>query len=92
MIRSFRYPGIERFFRTGSKAGIIPAHAEKLAYRLQVLDFAKSPEDMNMPGWSLHKLTGDLQGHWSVKVSGNWRLIFTFAEQDAILVDYQDYH
>ena len=83
---------MDRFFRTGSKAGINPAQAEKLAYRLQVLDFAKSPEDMNMPGWSLHKLAGDLKGHWSVKVNGNWRLTFTFAEHDAILVDYQDYH
>jgi toxin HigB-1 len=92
VIKSFRHAGIERFFLTGSKAGIIPAHAEKLAYRLQTLDFARSAEDMDLPGWSLHKLTGDLKGHWAVKVSGNWRLTFTFEGKDAILVDYQDYH
>ncbi|MGA2207366.1 MAG: type II toxin-antitoxin system RelE/ParE family toxin [Terracidiphilus sp.] len=91
MIKSFRHAGIERFFRTGSKAGIIPDHA-RLANRLQVLDFAKAPADMNMPGWALHKLTGDLKGHWAVKVSGNWRLTFAFEKEDAILVDYQDYH
>ncbi len=92
MIKSFRHAGIERFFKTGSKAGIIAAHAERLANRLQLLDYAKSAADMNMPGWALHKLTGDLKGHWAVKVSGNWRLTFTFDREDAILVDYQDYH
>ena len=92
MIKSFRHAGIQHLFKTGSKAGINPAHAEKLVNRLQVLDFAKSAPDMNMPGWGLHKLTGELKGHWAVKVSGNWRLTFAFERQDAILVDYQDYH
>lgn len=92
MIKSFRHSGIEQFFRTGSKRGIQPAHAEKLANQLQLLDFAKSAMDMNMPGWGMHKLSGDLKGHWSVKVNGNWRLTFTFEKENAILVDYQDYH
>lgn len=92
MIKSFRHAGVERFFRTGSKAGIVPAQAEKLAYRLQVLDFAKSADDMNLPGWALHRLAGNLKGHWAVKVNGNWRLTFTFEGEDAVLVDYQDYH
>jgi proteic killer suppression protein len=90
VIKSFRHAGIQHLFKTGSKAGINPAHAEKLVNRLQVLDFAKSAPDMNMPGWGLHKLTGELKGHWAVKVSGNWRLTFAFERQDAILVDYQD--
>ena len=47
---------------------------------------------MNAPGWGLHPLHGDLKGHWTVKVNGNWRLTFTFEEEDAVLVDYQDYH
>ncbi|MGA8090169.1 MAG: type II toxin-antitoxin system RelE/ParE family toxin [Terracidiphilus sp.] len=92
MIKSFRHAGIERFFKTGSKSGILPAHAARLANRLQLLDFAKLPADMNMPGWGLHKLTGDLKGQWAVKVSGNWRLTFAFDKGDAVLVDYQDYH
>ena len=70
----------------------MPAHAERLANRLQVLDFAKSPADMNLPGWQMHPLAGDLKGHWAVRISGNWRLTFAFENQDAILVDYQDYH
>lgn len=47
---------------------------------------------MNVPGWNLHVLSGDMKGHWSVWVNGNWRLTFAFEEEDAILVDYQDYH
>jgi proteic killer suppression protein len=47
---------------------------------------------MNLPGWKLHQLTGGLAGHWSVSVSGNWRLTFKFEVGDAVLVDYQDYH
>lgn len=47
---------------------------------------------MDQPGWSLYPLHGELAGNWSVKVSGNWRLIFYFEEGDAYLVDYLDYH
>jgi proteic killer suppression protein len=47
---------------------------------------------MNVPGWNLHLLKGPLADHWSIKVSGNWRMTFTFENECAILVDYQDYH
>ena len=49
---------------------------------------------MNAPGWRLHQLKGELVDHWSIDVIGNWRLTFAFAfeGEDAILVDYQDYH
>jgi proteic killer suppression protein len=92
MVKSFRHAGIEKFFRTGSKAGIQPAHAGKLSIQLYALDVAKSPADLNTPGWRLHQLKGDLKGHWSIRVNGNWRLTFGFEREDAILVDYQDYH
>ena len=47
---------------------------------------------MKRDGWDWHTLKGDLKGHWFVKVNGNWRLTFTFEGEDAILMDYQDYH
>ena len=92
MIKSFRHAGIEKFFITGSKAGIQPGHADKLNIRLTTLNKARVPADMAAPGWDLHALRGDLRGHRSVKVNGNWRLTFRFDGEDAILVDYQDYH
>ena len=66
--------GVERFFRTGSKAGIQAAHAPRLARQLAALNVARQPSDMNVPGWGLHPLKGKLSNHWSVSVSGNWRL------------------
>jgi proteic killer suppression protein len=59
---------------------------------LSRLDAASQPRDLNVPGWNLHGLTGDLGGHWSLWVSGNWRLTFVFDGEDVILLDYQDYH
>jgi proteic killer suppression protein len=92
MIKSFKHAGLERFFQTGSKAGIQPAHAKKLRLRLAVLDKSIDPQGMNVPGWKLHALGGDMEGHWSVWVNSNWRITFRFEGEDAILVDYQDYH
>lgn len=92
MIRGFRHKGLETFFRAGSKAGIQPAHAQKLRLQLTALEFAKRPEDMNAPGWRLHPLKGDMKGFYSVTVNGNWRMIFQFHNGDAELVDYLDYH
>ncbi len=92
MIKSFRHAGLEKFFLTGSKAGIQPSHAKKLRIQLGVMNTAKNATRMNVPGWDLHPLKGNLTGHWSVKVNGNWRLTFVFEGEDAVLVDYQDYH
>ena len=92
MIRSFRDKGLERFFLEGSKAGIQAAHAPRLRLQLGRLDAATGPGDMNLPGWRLHSLKGSLKGMWSVAVNANWRLIFAFEGEDAVLVDYLDYH
>ncbi|HEX5277266.1 MAG TPA: type II toxin-antitoxin system RelE/ParE family toxin [Fluviicoccus sp.] len=92
MIKSFRHKGLRDFFESGSTRGIQPAHAAKLGRQLARLHGATAPRDMNLPGWGLHPLTGSLDGHWSVQVNGNWRLTFRFEDEDAVLVDYQDYH
>lgn len=92
MIKSFKHKGLEIFFVTGSKKGIIPDHADKLSRILDRLDASISVKDMDLPGYKLHKLSGDKKGMWSVTVNGNWRVVFYFEGQDAILVDYLDYH
>lgn len=92
MIRSFRHKGIEAFFLKGTTAGIQAAHAKKLRLELTTLNAATGPSDMNFPGWRLHPLKGTLAGHSAIQVSGNWRLTFAFDGQNAVLVDYQDYH
>ena len=92
MIRSFRHKGVEKFFTTGSKAGIQAQHSSRLALQLFTLNRESTPEAMNLPNWGLHPLKGKFAGHWSVSVNGNWRLTFKFDGKDADLVDYQDYH
>ena len=92
MIKGFAHKGLEKFFRSGSMAGIQAKHANRLRVQLAMLDNARRPEDMNARGWRLHPLRAELKGHWAVTVSGNWRLTFRFEGEDATLVDYQDYH
>jgi toxin HigB-1 len=92
VIKSFRHPGLEKFFRTGSKAGIQPAHAVKLKEQLLAINNALALSELNVPNWRLHSLSRELKGHWSIRVNGNWRITFRFEDGDAILVDYRDYH
>lgn len=91
MIKSFAHKGLEKFFTEGSKAGFNPAHADKLRRQLARLNTDITPQQMDVAGWKLHALTGELAGHWSIWVSGNWRLTFRFEGEDAEIVDYQDY-
>lgn len=92
MIKGFKDKGLERFFTSGSKAGIQAKHAGRLRLILGRLHAASVPEDMNLPGLFLHPLSGDRQATWSVRVSGNWRVTFVFEAGDAYVVDYEDYH
>lgn len=92
MIKSRKHKGLRKFFEEGDTSKIQPKHAEKLSLLLFQLASAIKPEDMNTPGNGFHKLTGGLKGHYSIKVSASWRLIFMFDRADAILVDYLNYH
>ncbi|MDO4694822.1 MAG: type II toxin-antitoxin system RelE/ParE family toxin [Eikenella sp.] len=92
MIKSFKHKGLQKFFETGSKAGIQAAHANKLNILLTALNAAAEAEQMDMPGWRFHTLSGKLADHYSVTVNANWRLTFRFENGHAEVVDYQDYH
>lgn len=92
MIASFKHKGLERFFNTGSKAGIQPQQAERLRLVLGRLNVSTNIRDVNLPGLDLHELRGDRKGTWSVKVSGNWRVTFTFVGKNALDINYEDYH
>jgi proteic killer suppression protein len=91
-ITAFRHKGLERFFTTGSKAGIQAKHAERLRLILGRLSVAAAPRDMCLPGLDLHELRGSRKGTWAVTVSGNWRVTFAFVGPDVERVDYEDYH
>ena len=93
VIKTFRLKGLKAFFERGGLAGIQAAHAPRLAAMLRRLNEATNAQGMNLPGWGLHPLKGrDLKGHFSVWVSGNWRMTFAFDGTDAVLVNYLDCH
>jgi proteic killer suppression protein len=92
MIKSFSHKGLGDFFYDGTKKGIQPKHANKLADILDRLDAATLIKDMNFPGSELHLLEPKRKGKWAVKVSGNWRITFRFKDGDAYEIDYEDYH
>ena len=93
MLKSYRHKGIKQFAETGSKAGIQPEHANRLRRLLSSLDAVTCPANMNAPGYAPAPTQGRVwRGIWAVRVGGNWRLTFAFEGEDAILIDYQDYH
>ncbi len=92
MIKSFAHKGLERFFRTGKKSGIMAQHAKRLRLILSNLDQAEKTYDMDLPGLELHELKGSRKGIWSVKVSGNWRVTFRIVDSKAEIIHYEDYH
>jgi proteic killer suppression protein len=92
MIKSFRHKGLKNFFEKNDTKGINPNHAPKINRILTRLDYAEAIQDMNLPGYRLHPLKGDLKNLWAVDVNGNYRITFRFEDGNAYILDYQDYH
>jgi len=92
VIKSFRHKGLKKLYATGSLAGVQANHMNRLRVQLVALDTAQKIEDMDIPGFKLHALKGQLKGRWSIWVSGNWRITFEFRDGNAFILDYEDYH
>ena len=69
-------------------AGQVP-RLRRILFRLQE---AMHPGSADAPGFRLHPLKGDRAGQWSVRVTGNWRVVFRFEDGEAVDVDLIDYH
>lgn len=92
MIQSIRHKGLKRLYEADDPRGVAADHAGKLRDILARLDAARTVTDMDVPGFRLHTLKGELRGFWAVTVRANWRVIFRFADTDAFDVDFVDYH
>ncbi|MGA8154327.1 MAG: type II toxin-antitoxin system RelE/ParE family toxin [Terriglobales bacterium] len=92
MIRSIRHKGLKRLYEDDDPRGVMRVHTVRLRDILARLDAAGMVADMDLPGFRLHPLKGELKGFWAVTVRANWRVIFRLAEGDALDVDYVDYH
>ena len=92
MIKSFRHKGLRKLFETGSTAGVQASHAKRLRLQLAALDTAQVIDDMDLSGFALHPLKGEMRGRRAISVNGNWRLTFEFQDGNAYVLDYEDYH
>jgi proteic killer suppression protein len=91
MIKTIRHKGLKRLFEDGDPRGVNPEHVERLRDILATLHAAPNVTHMDLPGFRLHPLKGQMKGFWAVTVRANWRVIFRF-DRDAEDVDYVDYH
>ena len=92
MILSFRHKGLRLLFEKGDRRKVQPQYVDKIERILARLEQASEPGNMDLPGYRLHPLKGDLAGRWSVTISGNWRIVFRFEDGHASDVDLIDYH
>lgn len=92
MIRNFRSRALRRFMERGDARRIHPEHRETVRDILVRLNASATPDDMDLPGFRLHRLSGEYAGFWAVTVRANWRVIFRFDDGHACDVDYLDYH
>jgi toxin HigB-1 len=92
VLSTFRSRALRRYWEKGDPSGLNPKHLAKIDRILGALELARQVEDMNVPGYKLHKLSGENLERWSVWVNGNWRITFSFHDGEAFAIDYEDYH
>ncbi len=92
MIKSFKHKGLQTFFETGNSRGIQSNHANKLRLQLAALDTATNIDDIDIPGYRLHKLKGSKKNIWSITLNGNWSITFYFTYCHVYIVNSQNYH
>ena len=92
MIVSISHKGLKLLWTKNDTTKLPQNQVRKIRNILILLNGATKVDDMNYPGADLHPLKGEMKGFWAVTVTGNYRIIFRFEEEDAYLLDYLDYH
>ncbi len=92
MIKSLRHKGLKRYYEKGDARRLPATMVARLRLILADLDAAEKNQDLNLPGYRLHRLKGDLKGFWAIDATGNWRVVFRLDAGDVYDVDLIDYH
>ena len=87
MIRSFRSKALADLWRKGTTSRIDARLLDRIIRRLEALDAASAPQDMNFPGYDFHPLKGHRPTRYTVHVNGPWCITFEFDKGDAHRVD-----
>jgi len=88
MIKSFRSKGLQELWETGRSGRVTQDLQRRALRRLDALDQAQRPEDMNVPGFDFHPLKGR-SVRYTVHVNGPWCITFESDRTDAIRVDFE---
>ena len=88
----FRHRGLARLYTRGDRSRVAPGHVNKIERILGRLDISEQPNDLDLLGYRLRPLIGELTGFRPISVSDNWRIIFRFDGKNASDVDFVDYH
>ena len=92
MIESFRHKGLKRFYEKADRSGLRPDLVQKIRQILTAMEAAETPEELNLPTFHFHALTGDRKGAFSITVRANWRITFRWRQGRAYEVNLEDYH
>jgi len=92
VIKSLKHRGLKRLYERDDRSGLRPDLVDSIEDILARLDEAEMPQSLNLPGYRLHPLKGELKGFWSVTVRATWRIIFRFQGTNVIDVELIDYH
>ncbi len=92
MIRTFRSKALAELWSRGRTAGIDAKLHKRILIRLDRLDAATGPEQMRLPGFDFHALKGFVPTRYTVHVNGPWCITFEFESEDAVRVDFEQYH
>lgn len=92
MILSFKHKALADLFQDGKTSRIDSKLQTRILVRLDRLDVAERPEDMNLPGFNFHALRGFSPTRYTVHVNGPWCITFEFDGKDAARVDFEQYH
>ena len=92
MIKSIRHKALRTYWTKGRTQGLNANWLARISRILRALDVATEPEEMNLPGYYFHGLSGKDTDRYSVRVSGNYRITFGWSDNDAIDIDLEDYH
>jgi toxin HigB-1 len=92
VIKTFKSKALAELWSKGSSAKIDARMQARVLRRLDVLDQARQPEDLNVAGFDFHALKGFQPTRYTIHVNGPWCLTFEFEEEDASRVDFEQYH
>ena len=88
----FAHKGLRALHEADPPQGLPQSLVPRIRRMLANLDAAARPVDLDIPGHRLHPLKGARAGYWSIRVSGNWRIVFRFHDGEPVDVDLVDYH